>query len=70
MSNSPLPTRASISSKNGSVDFMFNPNEYTFQKTNNWSREQTAGSDVPQMEFGGGLPATLQMKLFFDTYLA
>jgi hypothetical protein len=49
------------------INCMFNPNEYTMQKQNNWAREQTAGSSVPQLEFGGGLPATLQMTLFFDT---
>ena len=62
-------TIINLDKKNNSeyVDCLFNPNEYTFQKRNNWAREQTAGASVPQLEFGGGLPATLQMKLFFDT---
>jgi hypothetical protein len=49
------------------IKCLFNPNEYTFQKHNNWAREQTPGASVPQLEFGGGMPATLQMTLFFDT---
>jgi nucleoid-associated protein YgaU len=47
---------------------LFNPNQYQFSKQNVWTREQTAGTNVPQLEFGGGEPATLQMDLLFDTY--
>lgn len=49
------------------VKCLFNPKEYTFSKQNNWKDQQT-GKNVPQIEFGGGQPATLQMELFFDTY--
>ena len=49
------------------VKCLFNPKEYTFAKQNNWKDQQT-GKNVPQIEFGGGQPATLQMELFFDTY--
>lgn len=53
---------------NERVECLFNPKEYTFSKQNSWSRDQKAGKDVPQLNFGGGQPATLQMELFFDTY--
>lgn len=50
------------------VECLFNPKEYTFAKQNNWSKDQKAGHNVPQLTFGGGQPATLQMELFFDTF--
>ncbi|MBX0331210.1 LysM peptidoglycan-binding domain-containing protein [Oscillochloris sp. ZM17-4] len=46
----------------------FNPNEYSFSKQNSWTIVSTGGSNVPQVEFGGGQPAQLQMQLLFDTY--
>ena len=51
-----------------SVQCLFNPKEYAFSKQNTWKRGQTKGTNVPQVEFGGGQPATLQMQLFFDSY--
>jgi len=53
---------------NDRVDCYFNPKEYTFAKSNNWSPDPKAGYNVPQLNFGGGQPATLQMELLFDTY--
>jgi nucleoid-associated protein YgaU len=51
-----------------SVRCYFNPKEYSFAKSNSWKVEQKAGHNVPQVTFGGGQPATLQMELLFDTY--
>lgn len=51
------------------IECMFNPKEYNFTKQNSWTRDATAGANVPQLSFGGGQPATLQMQLFFDTYI-
>ena len=53
---------------NEQMSVSFNPKEYTFQKTNNWEEKKTSGGNVPQLSFGGGKPATLQMELYFDTY--
>lgn len=50
------------------IECMFNPAEYTFTKRNSWNPGGAAGRDLPQIEFGNGQPATLQMQLFFDTY--
>jgi nucleoid-associated protein YgaU len=50
------------------VEVMFNPKEYSFSKQNQWTEGQTPASNVPQIEFGGGRPATLTMQLFFDTF--
>jgi nucleoid-associated protein YgaU len=52
------------------VECLFNPKEYSFSKHNTWTAGQTKGHNMPQIEFGGGQPATLQMQLFFDTYAA
>jgi nucleoid-associated protein YgaU len=51
------------------IECLFNPKEYSFGKQNSWTVGQTSGANVPQLEFGGGQPATLQMQLFFDTYV-
>ncbi|HEX5546947.1 MAG TPA: hypothetical protein VFX24_06010 [Ktedonobacterales bacterium] len=50
------------------IECMFNPKEYSFSKRNQWTAGKSKGSNMPQLEFGGGQPATLQMQLFFDTY--
>jgi nucleoid-associated protein YgaU len=47
---------------------MFNPKEYTFNKSNSWKAGDTKGSNVPPLEFEKGQPATLQLQLLFDTY--
>lgn len=47
---------------------MFNPREYTFSKTNNWSENIKKGQNVAELEFGGGAPASLSLQLLFDTY--
>ncbi len=55
--------------KGGSpIQCHFNPNEYSFSKQNSWTIVNTGGANVPQIEFGGGQPAALQMQLLFDTY--
>lgn len=47
---------------------LFNPNAYTYTKQNEWVEGAGAGHNMPQLEFSKGLPATLSMQLFFDTY--
>lgn len=53
----------------GSVEFMFNPTEYSISKSNTWNLKAAKGSNVPNWEFGGGEPRTLSLELFFDAYL-
>lgn len=53
---------------NDSIECMFNPKEYTFTKSNNWSQSKTKGKNVPKLEFNGGNPTDLKVQLFFDTY--
>lgn len=47
---------------------VLNPKEYAFAKQNNWKREPVKGSNVPELTFGGGQPATMTVQLLFDTY--
>lgn len=71
MADDGIPTKAKIVNLDFSgeeVTCDFNPKEYTFSKSNKWERKKTSGANVPQLTFGGGDPATLQMELFFDTY--
>jgi nucleoid-associated protein YgaU len=57
-----------VDAKDKGVECYFNPKDYTIAKTNSWTRVSVKGSNVAAAEFGGGQPATLTMKLFFDTY--
>jgi len=50
------------------VKCMFNPNDYSFSKQNNWTAGNSKGFNLAQYEFGSGQPTILQMQLFFDTY--
>ena len=49
---------------------MFNPTDYTFSKSNNWTEMVVENQNVPNLEFAGGQPATLDISLFFDTFEA
>lgn len=53
---------------NDQVICMFNPTEYTFTKSNSWNERIIRGTNVSRMTFEGGEPASLSMKLLFDTY--
>lgn len=49
------------------IECLFNPTEYSFSKGVSWAQSQDRGANVPDLEFTGGEPATLTLKLFFDT---
>ena len=53
---------------NEEIQCLFNPNEYTFSKSNSWASKKVKGQNVPTLEFGGGDSIQLKMQLFFDTY--
>ena len=65
-----VPTKALIMNLDSGQRFecYFNPKEYTVAKNNNWNSAPVATTDIPQMVFAGGQPATMQMSLLFDTY--
>ncbi|MDP8969730.1 MAG: LysM peptidoglycan-binding domain-containing protein [Actinomycetota bacterium] len=51
----------------GEIQFMFNPKEYTIQKSANWERKPKKGSKTAAMpEFTGAGAASLQLEIFVD----
>jgi hypothetical protein len=50
------------------VHCMFNPNEYTLAKTNQWTQEKEKGKNISKLRFSQGGSQTLKLQLFFDTY--
>jgi Contractile injection system tube protein/LysM domain len=47
----------------------FNPQSYTVTKTNVWNFKPTTGVDLPDGEFGGGLPRRTTLSLLLDVSL-
>ena len=52
------------------ITVMFNPKEYTVEKTVQWESQKATGLDAPGLQFTSGNSRTLSMELFFDTYEA
>ncbi|NDJ84542.1 MAG: hypothetical protein GYB66_01520 [Chloroflexi bacterium] len=50
------------------VPFMFNPHEYSLDKSNEWTPKPAKGKNVPLIEFEKGGAQSLKLQLFFDTY--
>ncbi|MFN3203003.1 MAG: phage tail protein [Bradymonadia bacterium] len=50
------------------VEALFNPKEYSIQKSVPWNPQAAAGLDAPDMQFTTGQGETLSLELFFDTY--
>lgn len=49
------------------VTFMFNPFEYTINKSTTWNETTVTGRNVPLMSFQSGSPMSLDLTLHFDT---
>jgi Contractile injection system tube protein/LysM domain len=47
----------------------FNPQSYMVSKTNVWNFKPTTGVDLPEGEFGGGLPRRTSLSLLLDVSL-
>ena len=54
--------------KNDTLTVMFNPKEFSIQKSVQWEPHKAPGLDMPEQEFTSGNPAVLSVELFFDTY--
>ena len=54
--------------KNVTLSVMFNPKEFSVQKSVQWEPHKAPGLDLPEQEFTSGNPAVLSVELFFDTY--
>ncbi len=50
------------------VEVMFNPEEYTLNKDNNFAAQNIPGLSGPLLQFVHGNLRTLDMELFFDTF--
>lgn len=50
------------------IDVLFNPEEYTINKDNNFASQGIPGLSGPLIQFVHGNMRTLEMELFFDTY--
>lgn len=50
------------------IPVMFNPEEYTLNKDNNFAQQVVPGLRSPLLQFTHGNLRTLEMELFFDTY--
>jgi hypothetical protein len=51
-----------------SVEVMFNPEEYSLSRDNNFASQAIPGLSSPILQFVHGNLRTLDMELFFDTY--
>jgi|tagenome__1003787_1003787.scaffolds.fasta_scaffold20924315_2 hypothetical protein len=51
------------------IECAFNPQSYTVTKTNVWNFKPTTGVDLPDGEFGGGLPRRTRLSLLLDVSL-
>lgn len=49
------------------IHLQFNPTDYTIKKSNNWTAAKNTKDNVGKIEFNGGNPIEITMKLFFDT---
>lgn len=52
------------------IAVMFNPEEYTLQRENNFAQIAVPGLSAPIIQFVHGNQQTLEMELFLDTYEA
>src|ERR1041384_1478768 len=55
---------------NDSMDVLFNPKEYSIEKSVQWEPHKAPRLNGPEQEFNSGNPAVLSVELFFDTYEA
>lgn len=52
-----------------SIECAFNPQSYTVSKSNVWTYTPTQGRDLPDPEFGGGMPMSYRLALLLDASL-
>ena len=50
------------------IDCLFNPTEYSFSKSNEWSEDKASGQDLPIAHFQGGGATSMSVTILFDTY--
>ena len=60
--------RVTIEHTKAHFDVMFNPEEYTLNRDNNFASQAVPGLSAPLLQFVHGNLRTLDMELFFDTF--
>src|SRR2546430_6897421 len=60
--------RITIEHTGDQFDVMFNPEEYSLNKDNNYASQAIPGLTSPLLQFVHGNLQTLDMELFFDTF--
>ena len=60
--------KITVEHKKESFHVLFNPEEYTINKDNNFASQNIPGLSGPLLQFVHGNMRTLEMELFFDTY--
>lgn len=60
--------RITIEHTGEQLEVMFNPEEYTLNRDNNFASQAVPGLSSPLLQFVHGNLRTLEMELFFDTY--
>src|SRR5215218_10005837 len=60
--------RITIEHTGEQFEVMFNPEEYTLNRDNNFASQAVPGLSSPLLQFVHGNLRTLEMELFFDTY--
>lgn len=63
--------KAKLTAETGqSVTVLFNPDEYTIERSVSYASHVVPGLDIPIAQFVNGSADVLRMSLFFDTYAA
>ena len=62
-------TLASLSD-NGTVPCVFNPSDFTIERSVNYAQHRIPGSDRPVLQFINGEAESMRLSLLFDTYSA
>jgi hypothetical protein len=52
------------------IECLFNPQTYSISKTNIWTYKPNQSKDMPDPEFGGGMPQRYKLSLLLDTTVA
>jgi contractile injection system tube protein/LysM domain-containing protein len=60
--------RITVEHTGESLEVMFNPEEYTLSRDNNFASQSIPGLSSPLLQFVAGNLRTLELELFFDTY--
>ena len=64
------PTKAVITNwdkQSDKFECLFNPSEYSYSMTNNWTPKRANMREMSHLEYSGGDNSTLTLDLFFDT---